>query len=256
MAANFALRVRRIPISTSTRTGTSKGDRRQGQRAGGGAGRADAAVVEAASTSRSGPTPIRTSGSRGGTGSMPGIWEAMRDSRTPCSVLTKSPLLLRDVELFKQIHEVAGFAAQPLDPDARGEGVARERAAHAAPAQADRGGRRAEQGGHTDGRPDRAADAGHQRRPEQVEGILELRRRRGRASNRRHRAAPARRGARHLLRLAASYRPDLVPRYEELYARGAYVGSAERERIQGLLRQRGDRPGGGTRAMRRTVLTS
>src|ERR671933_1407850 len=42
---------------------------------------------------------------------MPGIWEAMRDSRTPSSVLTKSPLLLRDVELFKQIHEVAGFAA-------------------------------------------------------------------------------------------------------------------------------------------------
>ena len=31
---------------------------------------------------------------------MPGIWEAMRDSRTPCSVLTKSPLLLRDIELF------------------------------------------------------------------------------------------------------------------------------------------------------------
>jgi hypothetical protein len=30
------------------------------------------------------------------------------------------------------------------------------------------------------------------------------------------------------------------------------VGSAERERIQGLLRARGDKPGGGTRAMRRT----
>src|SRR5688572_18259919 len=42
---------------------------------------------------------------------MPGIWEALRDSRTPSSVLTKSPLLLRDIELFKQIHEVAGFAA-------------------------------------------------------------------------------------------------------------------------------------------------
>src|SRR5919197_1184619 len=36
---------------------------------------------------------------------MPGIWEAMRDSRTPSSVLTKSPLLLRDVELMKQINE-------------------------------------------------------------------------------------------------------------------------------------------------------
>jgi DNA repair photolyase len=45
-----------------------------------------------------------------------------------------------------------------------------------------------------------------------------------------------------------SYRPDLVPLYEKLYARGAYVGKAERERIQALLR-----PGGGTRAMRRTA---
>src|SRR5215210_3903528 len=42
---------------------------------------------------------------------MPGIWEAMRDSGTPSSVLTKSPLLLRDLELMKQVHEVAGFAA-------------------------------------------------------------------------------------------------------------------------------------------------
>ena len=49
-----------------------------------------------------------------------------------------------------------------------------------------------------------------------------------------------------------SYRPDLVPRYEELYARGAYVASAERERIHGLLRTRGDKPGGWMRAMRRT----
>ena len=40
-----------------------------------------------------------------------------------------------------------------------------------------------------------------------------------------------------------SYRPDLVPRYEELYARGAYVGSAERERIRGSRCGRGARSG-------------
>ena len=29
---------------------------------------------------------------------MPGIWEALRDARNPCSILTKSPLLLRDLD--------------------------------------------------------------------------------------------------------------------------------------------------------------
>jgi len=47
-----------------------------------------------------------------------------------------------------------------------------------------------------------------------------------------------------------SYRRDLVPRYEQLYARGAYVGKEERERIQALVRRgRGDDE---RRAMRRT----
>ena len=42
---------------------------------------------------------------------MEGIWEAMRDFANPCSVLTKSPLLLRDLELMKQLVEVTEFAA-------------------------------------------------------------------------------------------------------------------------------------------------
>ena len=32
-----------------------------------------------------------------------------------------------------------------------------------------------------------------------------------------------------------TYRPDLVPRYEELYKRGAYVPSEERKRIQQVV---------------------
>lgn len=36
---------------------------------------------------------------------MPGIWEALRDSDTPCSILTKSPLLLRDADLMVEIAE-------------------------------------------------------------------------------------------------------------------------------------------------------
>ena len=34
---------------------------------------------------------------------MEGIWEAFRDFRNPCSVLTKSPLLLRDLPLLTEI---------------------------------------------------------------------------------------------------------------------------------------------------------
>ena len=42
---------------------------------------------------------------------MPGIWGAMRDAANPCSVLTKSPLLLRDLELMKEINERTEFSA-------------------------------------------------------------------------------------------------------------------------------------------------
>jgi DNA repair photolyase len=33
-----------------------------------------------------------------------------------------------------------------------------------------------------------------------------------------------------------AYRPDLIPRYEQMYARGAYAPKAERERIMNLVR--------------------
>ncbi|MES1193121.1 MAG: hypothetical protein ABUM26_02270, partial [Solirubrobacterales bacterium] len=36
-----------------------------------------------------------------------------------------------------------------------------------------------------------------------------------------------------------AYRPDLVERYEELYARGAYLGQPERDRIARVLRNAG-----------------
>jgi hypothetical protein len=36
-----------------------------------------------------------------------------------------------------------------------------------------------------------------------------------------------------------SARPDLVPRYERLYARGAYAPPAERQRLVALLRRPG-----------------
>ena len=72
---------------------------------------------------------------------MRGIWEAMRDAANPCSILTKSPLLLRDLDLMREVAERDGDQRVPVRADARREGVAGERAAHAAPARAARGGR-------------------------------------------------------------------------------------------------------------------
>src|SRR3954462_8733722 len=42
---------------------------------------------------------------------MRGIWAALRDFANPCSVLTKSPLLLRDLDLMKEIAAVTDIAA-------------------------------------------------------------------------------------------------------------------------------------------------
>jgi DNA repair photolyase len=183
---------------------------------------------------------------------MPGIWEAMRDSRTPSSVLTKSPLLLRDVELFKQIHEVAGFAANLSIP------TLEEKAWRASEPHTPHPRKRIEAVAELNraGIPTGVLIAplmpGINDDPKQVERILELCGEAG-AVNIGGIPLHLRGEVRGIFfEWLRSYRPDLVPHYEELYARGAYVGSAERERIQGLLRARGDKPGGGTRAMRRT----
>ncbi len=42
---------------------------------------------------------------------MQGIWEALRDARNPCSILTKSPLLLRDLPLMREIAAVTDISA-------------------------------------------------------------------------------------------------------------------------------------------------
>jgi DNA repair photolyase len=183
---------------------------------------------------------------------MPGIWEAMRDSGTPSSVLTKSPLLLRDIELFKQIHEVAGFAANLSIP------TLEEKAWRASEPHTPHPRKRIEAVAELNraGIPTGVLIAplmpGINDDPRQVEEILELCGEAG-AVNIGGIPLHLRGEVRQIFfEWLKSYRPDLVPRYEELYARGAYVGSAERERIQGLLRPGGRRPGGWARALRRT----
>jgi DNA repair photolyase len=166
---------------------------------------------------------------------MPGIWEALRDSGTPCSVLTKSPLLLRDIELMKELVETVGFHAS-LSIPTLDEKAWRQTEPHTPNPRA-----RIEAVAELNrqGIPTGVLVAplmpGINDDPRQVEEILDL-------------CAEA--GAVHVsgiclhLRGAVrdvfmgwlrSARPDLVDRYEDLYARGAYAPAAERKRISGLL---------------------
>jgi DNA repair photolyase len=179
---------------------------------------------------------------------MPGIWEAMRDSGTPSSVLTKSPLLLRDIELFKQIHEVAGFAANLSIP------TLEEKAWRASEPHTPHPRKRIEAVAELNraGIPTGVLIAplmpGINDSPAQVEKILELCGEAG-AVNIGGIPLHLRGEVRDIFfEWLRSYRPDLIPRYEALYARGAYVGREERERIEALLR-----PAAGTRAMRRSA---
>ncbi len=173
---------------------------------------------------------------------MPGIWEALRDARTPASVLTKSPLLVRDFALMKEIAEVASFTANlsipTLDKKAWRDTephTPNPRARLEAVAELNR-----------QGIPTGILIAplmpGINDDPRQVEELL---------------AAAAAAGATGIGGLALhlrgetrgvfmdwlrSQRPDLVPLYEELYAGGAYAPAAERRRLSALLRTTGAPP--------------
>jgi DNA repair photolyase len=164
---------------------------------------------------------------------LPGVWEAMRDSRTPSSVLTKSPLLLRDIELFKQIPSFAANLSIPtLD----------EKAWRASEPHTPHPRKRIEAVAELNraGIPTGVLIAplmpGINDSPEQVEEILELCAEAGAVSIGGiclHLRGEVREVFMDWLR---SYRPDLVPRYEALYARGAYAPQAERDRLAELVR--------------------
>ena len=183
---------------------------------------------------------------------MPGIWEAFRDTGTPASVLTKSPLLLRDLELMRQVPDISAALSVPTLE----EKAWRSTEPHTPHPRA-----RLEAVGELNraGIPTSVLIAplmpGVNDSPEQVERILEL-------------AAEA--GAVSIGGIALhlrgevkgiffdwlrSQRPDLLPLYERLYARGAYAPPAERRRLAALVRPAGRRPrallAGGRRAPRR-----
>ena len=174
---------------------------------------------------------------------MPGIWEAMRDHANPCSVLTKSPLLLRDLPLMKEIAEVTDFTANLSIP------TLDEKAWRATEPHTPHPRKRIEAVAELNraGIPTGVLIAplipGVNDAPEQLEPLLEGVTEAG--------AISVGGVGLHLRREVRDIwfdwlrdnRPDLIPRYEELYANGAYMSSAERNRLSAMVK-RGRGPGG------------
>jgi DNA repair photolyase len=163
---------------------------------------------------------------------MRGIWEAMRDFRNPCSILTKSPLLLRDLDLLQEIAAVTDVSAC-LSVPTLDEKAWRATEPHTPSPKA-----RLEAVGALNraGIPTGVLIAplmpGVNDAPEQVEAIV------GAATE----AQATYIGGQTLFLRGAvrdiyfdwlrMHRPDLVPRYEKLYAKGAYVSAADKRRIE------------------------
>src|SRR3954447_4909538 len=159
---------------------------------------------------------------------MEGIWEALRDAANPASILTKSPLLLRDTKLLQELGERAevwaAFSVPTLD-----EKAWRATEPHT-PHPRKRLGAVAEltRAGIPTGVLVAPLIPGVNDDPAQVEEIVEL------ATA----AGPSHIGgiALHLrgevrdiwFDWLRAHRPDLVPQYDRLYRRGAYMQAPER----------------------------
>jgi DNA repair photolyase len=174
---------------------------------------------------------------------MQGIWEALRDAANPCSVLTKSPLLLRDLKLMLEIAQRANISAclsiPTLDEKAwraTEPHTPNPRARLEAVAELNRA-------GIPTGVLIAPLMPGINDAPHQVEPLLELATAAG-ATSIGGVALHLRGEVRHIfMEWLRAQRPDLVPRYEELYRRGAYAPAQERERLAAMARRRGS-PGG------------
>jgi DNA repair photolyase len=166
---------------------------------------------------------------------MRGIWEALRDARNPCSVLTKSPLLLRDLDLMRELNAVTDFSAalsiptleqkvwratEPRSPNplARLDAIAE-----------------LAQAGIRTGVLVAPLMPGINDSPEQVREVVRLATEAG-AAYITGIALHLRRGVRDVfMEWLVEQRPELVPRYEALYRHGAYMPAAERRRLAQLL---------------------
>jgi DNA repair photolyase len=180
---------------------------------------------------------------------MEGVWEAMRDAAdgagNPCSVLTKSPLLLRDLPLMREIAQRTRFSASLSIPTlderawrATEPHTPNPRARIEAVAELNRAGIRT-------GVLIAPLMPGINDAPHQVEPLLEAVREAG-ATSIGGVALHLRGEVRDVfMQWLCDARPELVARYEQMYSHGAYAPSGERTRLAKLIgdnRPRGPTP--------------
>jgi DNA repair photolyase len=175
---------------------------------------------------------------------MEGIWEALRDAANPCSILTKSPLLLRDLPLMLEIAKRADISAclsvptlderqwratEPHTPHPRARLEAVAALNHA---------------GIATGVLVAPLMPGINDSPEQLQPLLEAAVE-ARAASIVGVALHLRGGVREVfMEWLVGARPELVGRYQELYGQRAYAPAEERRRLSALVRVAG-RPGRG-----------
>jgi len=167
---------------------------------------------------------------------MPPVLDALHEARTPVSVLTKSPLALRDIDRYAEMAAAAG-ASVNLSVPTLDEKAWRATEPHTP---------------HPRARLDAVAELssrgiesgvlvmplmpGINDDPAQVDELVHLAREAGAAS-----VASTGLHLRGEVRdvffgWLGEKRPDLIPRYEQLYARSAYLPKAESRRLNSLVK--------------------
>jgi DNA repair photolyase len=165
------------------------------------------------------------------------ILEVLREARNPCSVLTKSPLLLRDLDVFLELMEVTEFSACLSIPtlDEKGWRATEPHTPH--PRKRLEAVRALNEAGVPTGVLVAPLMPGINDAPEQVEAVVAAC----------EEAGAVRIGGQALFLRGATKdvfmgwlqhaRPDLVPLYERLYGRRAYLRAEDKRATEARLRK-------------------
>jgi DNA repair photolyase len=167
---------------------------------------------------------------------MPPMLEALRDTRTPASILSKSPLVLRDLDLFLELAQVADVSVNLSVPTLE-EKAWRETEPHTPhPRKRLEAVAKLNGAGIPSGVLVAPLMPGINDDPEQVEEIVRVAEEAG-ATFVSGIGLHLRPGVKEVfMSWLSAARPDLVPRYERLYARGAYLRGEEGKRLSGMVR--------------------